>query len=93
LQQVAIQDGAPRLTYGMESSVAGLHFVGAAAVHSFGPLMRFVWGAGYAARGVTQAVLAGRSQSLPAVNQPESAGVFAPAPKTLTRAQVRIRRV
>jgi pyridine nucleotide-disulfide oxidoreductase len=46
-------DGAPRLGRGFESTVAGLHFVGAAATESFGPIMRFVAGTGYAARAVT----------------------------------------
>ncbi|MDQ2910414.1 MAG: NAD(P)-binding domain-containing protein [Actinomycetota bacterium] len=46
-------DGAPRLGRGFESAVAGLHFVGAAATESFGPIMRFVAGTGYAARAVT----------------------------------------
>ena len=49
-------DGSPQLQDGLESSVPGLHFVGAAAVASFGPLMRFVAGAGYAARAVTRHV-------------------------------------
>jgi FAD-dependent urate hydroxylase len=41
--------GAPRLRRGFESSVPGLHFVGAVAAQSFGPLMRFVSGTTYAA--------------------------------------------
>jgi hypothetical protein len=49
--------GSPQLQDGLESSVPGLHFVGAAAVASFGPLMRFVAGAGYAARAVTRRVV------------------------------------
>jgi len=73
LQQVATDDGAPRLSYGMESSVSGLHFVGATAVNSFGPLMRFVWGAGYAAREVTQAVMADRVK--PRARASQSAGI------------------
>ena len=48
--------GSPRLTAGFESSVPGLHFLGAPAAESFGPLMRFVAGTGYAARGVTRAL-------------------------------------
>jgi hypothetical protein len=48
--------GYPRLTAGFESSVPGLHFLGAPAAESFGPLMRFVAGTGYAARGLTRAV-------------------------------------
>jgi FAD-dependent urate hydroxylase len=43
-------DGYPRLTAGFESSVPGLHFLGAPAAHSYGPLMRFVSGAGFASR-------------------------------------------
>ena len=39
----------------------GLHFVGSAAVRSYGPLLRFVWGAGYAARTVTRFVCANRT--------------------------------
>ena len=47
-------DGYPELTYGLESSVPGLHFLGAPAAESFGPLMRFVSGTGYAARALTR---------------------------------------
>jgi hypothetical protein len=46
-------DGFPKLGRGFESSVPGLHFVGASAAWSFGPLARFVAGAGYAARAVS----------------------------------------
>ncbi len=40
----------------------GLHFAGSSALKSFGPLMRFVWGAGYAARAVTRTSLATRRE-------------------------------
>lgn len=56
LRQIAVVDGAPVLTNGFQSSVLGLHFVGGSAVWSYGPLMRFVCGAGYAARAVTRSV-------------------------------------
>ena len=49
-------DGSPRLGPGFELTVPGLHFVGAAAFDSFGPLMRFVAGTGYTARAVTRHV-------------------------------------
>jgi hypothetical protein len=49
--------GSPWLRKGLESSVPGLHFVGAAAFDSFGPLMRFVAGTGYAARAVTRCIV------------------------------------
>jgi cation diffusion facilitator CzcD-associated flavoprotein CzcO len=41
-------DGYPPLGPGFESSVPGLHFLGAPAALSYGPLMRFVAGTGYA---------------------------------------------
>jgi FAD-dependent urate hydroxylase len=53
---------SPVLSAGFESSVAGLHFIGASAVASFGPLLRFIAGAGFAARRIVQTVR-GRSRS------------------------------
>jgi pyruvate/2-oxoglutarate dehydrogenase complex dihydrolipoamide dehydrogenase (E3) component len=44
------------LSSSFESSVPGIYFVGVAAADSFGPLMRFAFGAGFAARCVTNAV-------------------------------------
>ncbi|MDG9708626.1 NAD(P)-binding domain-containing protein [Streptomyces sp. DH10] len=52
--------GAPVLTSGFESSTAGLYFTGLAAAPSFGPLLRFVSGTGFAARRLTAAVAAGK---------------------------------
>jgi FAD-dependent urate hydroxylase len=60
---LARRDGAPVLGAGFESSVPGLHFVGASAVGSYGPLMRFIAGAGFAARAVTKRVLGQRSRA------------------------------
>ncbi len=54
--------GYPALSAGFESTAPGLHFAGSSALRSFGPLMRFVWGAGHAARAVTRATLAGRRE-------------------------------
>lgn len=54
LRAIRRVDGSPLLGRGMESSVPGLHFVGAAAAASFGPLMRFVAGSGYAGRAVAR---------------------------------------
>jgi len=49
--RVAIKtaDGAPILNSVFESSVPGLHFVGLTSTASFGPVMRFVYGARHAA--------------------------------------------
>ena len=54
-------EGYPRMGPGLESSVPGLHFVGAPAMLSFGPLMRFVVGTWYAAPALARSV-AGRRQ-------------------------------
>ena len=48
--------GYPQLNNGFESSVAGLHFLGAPAAWSFGPLMRFVAGADFATRSLARSV-------------------------------------
>jgi hypothetical protein len=53
--------GYPQLGPGLESSIDGLHFVGAPAALSFGPVMRFVVGSWYAAPAVTLRIL-GRRQ-------------------------------
>jgi thioredoxin reductase len=47
-------NGAPVLSSSFESSIPGLYFVGVAAANSFGPVMRFAFGAGFAARTVTR---------------------------------------
>jgi Pyridine nucleotide-disulphide oxidoreductase len=52
--------GCPVLGRGFESSIPGLHFLGAPAVWSYGPLMRFVAGADFAARTVSQSVVRAR---------------------------------
>jgi hypothetical protein len=53
-------DGYPVLGRGLESSVPGLHIVGAPASWSFGPIMRFVSGSWYAGRAVAREI-AGRA--------------------------------
>ena len=49
--------GYPVLRRGLESSVARLHFLGAPAAWSFGPIMRFVSGTWFAAQALKRAVL------------------------------------
>jgi thioredoxin reductase len=50
--QVRTVAEAPVLDRQFESSVPGLYFVGAAAANSFGPLLRFAFGARFAAKRV-----------------------------------------
>jgi thioredoxin reductase len=48
--------GYPVLRRGMETSVPGLHIVGAPAAWSFGPIMRFVAGGWYAGQSLAQVI-------------------------------------
>jgi FAD-dependent urate hydroxylase len=61
-------NGYPILRAGLETSVAGLHVLGAPAAWSFGPLMQFVSGTHYASQALTR-YIGGRSH----------AGTFEPA--------------
>jgi FAD-dependent urate hydroxylase len=49
--------GYPKLDAGFQSSVPGLHFIGAPAAWSFGPLMRFVAGTEFASLALTRGIL------------------------------------
>jgi Pyridine nucleotide-disulphide oxidoreductase len=60
LQRIARVGGYPRLSRGFESSLAGLHFLGAPSAWSYGPLMRFVAGTEFSAPALTRAVLGSR---------------------------------
>jgi thioredoxin reductase len=48
--------GSPLLSSNFESSVPGLYFTGLAAANSFGPVMRFAFGAGYTSRHLTEKI-------------------------------------
>ncbi len=52
-EQIVIEETSPVLTRNFESSVPGLYFVGTAAALSFGPLLRFTFGAGFASPRIT----------------------------------------
>lgn len=53
-RQIRQVEGTPVLTSRFESSVSGLYFIGVAAANSFGPLLRFAYGARFAARRVSE---------------------------------------
>jgi len=50
LDRLDCVDHTPRLSRWFETSLPGLHIVGTAAANSFGPMMRFAYGAGFASR-------------------------------------------
>jgi hypothetical protein len=51
----------------------GIYFVGLAAANSFGPVMRFAFGAGFAARRLTETVAKALAQSPQSVRVPSVA--------------------
>lgn len=55
-QSIRCSGGYPVLKPGLETSVEGLHFLGAPAAWSFGPLMQFVSGTHYASRMLTRCI-------------------------------------
>jgi len=60
--------GSPVLSRSFESSVPGLYFAGISAANSFGPVMRFAFGAGFAARRITAALQKSAAKHLAAVS-------------------------
>ncbi|PYT29136.1 MAG: hypothetical protein DMG57_12635 [Acidobacteria bacterium] len=63
LRQIDLVGGYPRLDAGFETSLPGLHFLGAPAAWRFGPLMKFVAGTEFASQALSWRILhAKRSQ-------------------------------
>ena len=55
--------GFPKLNANFETSIPGLHFVGPMSSMSFGPLFRFVAGAGYSAERVSASMVTKTSRA------------------------------
>jgi thioredoxin reductase len=72
--RVKVLGGSPVLSPQFESSVPGLYFIGVASTNSFGPVMRFAFGAGFAASSLTRTIAKARSKD-PA---------FIPAPRAMS---------
>jgi thioredoxin reductase len=63
IQSQLVSDGdSPVLSSAFESSVPGLYFFGLAAANSFGPVLRFTFGADFAARHISKHLLASLPQ-------------------------------
>lgn len=56
-EQIAVEYSSPILSPHFESSIDGLYFVGLAAAASFGPLLRFVYGAGFTSKRLSRYLL------------------------------------
>jgi hypothetical protein len=73
-QGIKAVDNAPVLSANFESSVRGLYFVGIAAANTFGPMMRFAYGAAYTARKLARHLASSaRAAPAPASGQAEVA--------------------
>ena len=55
--KIEVLKGAPVLSKSFESSVPGIYFAGLSAATSFGPVMRFAFGAGFAARRINETMV------------------------------------
>ena len=64
LGELTLAEGSPVLGKGFESSVPGLHFLGAPAVRSYGPVNRFVTGTWYAAPELARRIAGKRGPTL-----------------------------
>lgn len=76
LARVHVVDGYPTLGAGLESSVAGLHFLGAPAARSFGPLVRFVAGTQFASAALARRITAAQGPGTRRLGEPQT--VMAP---------------
>jgi hypothetical protein len=70
--KIKVVNGTPLLSSSFESSVSGLYFVGVAAANSFGPVMRFAFGAGFAARRITRTMMKSVSRERATVSVPST---------------------
>jgi len=68
-------EGFPRLSDGFETSVPRLHFLGAPAIWSFGPLMQFVVGTHYASRALLRYIAGKAAAQRVQVSEPLVAGL------------------
>jgi thioredoxin reductase len=70
-QEIKCFERSPILSKKFESSVPGLYFVGTAAAYSFGPMMRFAFGAEYTAKKLTRYLYRTRNKKLVLNDSPE----------------------
>src|SRR5262249_432918 len=76
IESIRCINGYPDMSLGFESSVPGLHFLGAPAAWNFGPLMGFGSGTAYSARALTRFVIF--QSSVPSRARPLARGKVAP---------------
>ena len=65
--------GYPHLKFGFESSIKGLHFIGATAAYCFGSVTRFVAGTTYSAAALSAAICSSARREPNTITRSESA--------------------
>jgi thioredoxin reductase len=68
LAGIASVEETPLLSANFESSIPGLYFVGIPAANTFGPVLRFAYGAGFAARRISKHLARSTSRRLAPAN-------------------------
>jgi thioredoxin reductase len=87
VERLDLVNGYPRLDRGFETSLPSLHFVGAPAAWSFGPLMRFVAGTPFAARSVARRISAAKNRrtvTAPGIGSSDAESLASEAPSGAT---------
>ncbi len=79
LERVRTVNGYPVLDAGLETSSPALHFAGAPAAWSFGPLMRFVAGTEFAGRALQRCVRQAHRRSAPGTSRDISEAAYGKA--------------
>jgi cation diffusion facilitator CzcD-associated flavoprotein CzcO len=69
--QLRLEQQSPLLSSNLESSIPGLYFTGPASANSFGPVMRFLAGAGYAAGRISFHIARGQRLRTPQLAGPK----------------------
>lgn len=75
-KNIRVTDRSPLLSANFESSVPGLYFVGVAAANTFGPVMRFAYGARFTARRLSTHLAKSARRSSVLSDQPIDMGIF-----------------
>jgi hypothetical protein len=78
--RLKMADRTPVLSSRFQSSLPGLYFVGPATANSFGPVMRFAFGAGFTARRIAQHLAASMTAPAPRRRRVEPADLLVRTP-------------
>jgi thioredoxin reductase len=78
--RLKMADRTPVLSSRFQSSLPGLYFVGPATANSFGPVMRFAFGAGFTARRIAQHLAASMTAPAPRRRPVEPADLLVRTP-------------